>query len=177
MEGQGMRFDEMPEAIAKRLQGLANAGTRSGGDSADTMTTGTETAKKNRTPFGNRFHAVMAQAGYGGAQQIVDALAKAKQSFTYKQVYYLYGANYSSLSDADDTVPLLKACADLANVTIDSFFTDESTTKANSHAVDQELIGMVSKALTGPKAEFLTDAIEMAYAAAVTSKVHPRRHS
>jgi hypothetical protein len=158
------------EQLAKAFRDTANAWTHIG--RGELMQTDSKTrVNGSRAAFGDRFAAIMAKAGLGTPSLISDAL---EHKWTKRQVSYLYAADYKSVTDAKETTPLLKACADLAGVTVDSFFSDEPVQAVKKEEAPSELLGMVTKALDGPKAEFLADAIEMAYAAAVTSKSNYR---
>lgn len=163
----------MVNRIAKYLDSGANAGTqRTHGGTL--MPNGKAKDIGVRAPFGERFAAIMANAGVGTPTLISEAL---EGKWTKRQVSYLYAADYKGITDAKETTPLLKACADLAGVSVESFFSDEPIQSSpKKDEPPRELIGMVAKALDGPKAEFLADAIEMAYAAAVTSKSNYRQH-
>jgi hypothetical protein len=161
----------MTNRIAKYLDPGANVGTpRHSVGRGKQMPNGQTKAVAARSAFGERFATIMAAAGIGTPTLISEAL---DEKWTKRQVSYLYAADYKTPADAKETTPLLKACADLAGVPVERFFSDAPVAPKKEGPPD-ELIGMVAKALDGPKADFLADAIEMAYAAAVTSKSNYR---
>jgi hypothetical protein len=161
----------MTNRVAKYLDLPANARTRRIKRWA-LMPNGQTKAVAARSAFGERFATIMARTGKTTPAALAKALTEYGVPTTDRQISYLYTVDYKTAADVKEPGERLKACAELAGVSVDAFFGDEPEAAPSPSS---ELLDMAAKALQGPKAEFLADAIDMAYAAAVTSR--SRRHS
>jgi hypothetical protein len=136
-------------------------------------------AKAEKTAFGKRLAELMTVAGYGTPKQIETGLRgnRKESPFSYKKIYDLfYEADPKSIEDIGERAPLIRAVADLAGIPVSAFFSDVPADQLIGSTIDAELVDKAAEALSGPKREFLADAIEMAHQALAATKSHYRRH-
>lgn len=124
---------------------------------------------KPKNAFARNLRDRMAKRGLSIEQLAELVTSKGEVQLTKQRVKYLRSVGLKELGSTARKGGEVLAIAETLGCNPEDLFADEIPVTAPVDESEKQFVDMVKKGLEGPKANFLKDAIEMAYSAALTS--------